>query len=194
MNAPLMLLAAEATTSAQALLVTALVSAGVATFVALGVEWFAKPSLEARKERILEQHQNMRALLNMALDDNLRLEWHETFDRDVESFVDRNEVIRLVAVTRLPRTKQNRRAYTIITEIMTGNIDQWRANDLWGYLDSALAVITTPWWNVRRRRYFIAQLDKNDAYVVRWKADERQRRKAAEASDAAGADEAPAAD
>ncbi|WP_205326929.1 hypothetical protein [Glycomyces sp. YM15] len=180
--------------TASALLLTAIISASTAAVVALGIEWFAKPSLEARKERILEQHKNMRALLNMALDDNMRLEWHELFDRDVDSSVDRNEVIRLVAVTRPPRTKQNRRAYKIISEIMTGNMDQWRANDLWGYLDSALAVITTPWWNVRRRRYFIAQLDKSDASVARWKADERKRRKAAEERGTASADEVPAAD
>lgn len=81
----------------------------------------------------------------MALDENLRLEWHETWvNRDVKSVVDRNEVIRLVAVTRPPRTKHNGRAFPIVTEIMTRNFGQWRAHDPWGYLDSALAVVTTP--------------------------------------------------
>lgn len=37
---------------------TVLVSAGVSASVALGVEYLAKPALEARKERILESHRD----------------------------------------------------------------------------------------------------------------------------------------
>jgi hypothetical protein len=38
-------------------LISALVSAGTSGFVALGVEWLAKPALEARKDRILARRQ-----------------------------------------------------------------------------------------------------------------------------------------
>jgi hypothetical protein len=49
------------------------ISAAVALVVALGTEWFAKPWLEARKERILEQHKSIRRAATIAIDEFHRL-------------------------------------------------------------------------------------------------------------------------
>jgi len=49
---------------------TALISAGVAAFVTLLIEYFAKPALEARKERILANHRRRREALDR-IDDAL---------------------------------------------------------------------------------------------------------------------------
>lgn len=47
---------------------TILISALVALVVSLGTEWFAKPLLEARKDRILEHHRNVRRAATIAID------------------------------------------------------------------------------------------------------------------------------
>lgn len=49
-----------------------LISAIVALVVSLGTEWFAKPWLEARKERILERHRNIRRAAIIVLDADRR--------------------------------------------------------------------------------------------------------------------------
>lgn len=55
-------------------LVSVLVSAGVSVVVTLGIEYFAKPRLEVRRDRILEKHRRRRAVMThwRALERGLR--------------------------------------------------------------------------------------------------------------------------
>lgn len=153
--------------STQSLVLTATVSAVTAAVVALGIEWFAKPSLEARKERILDEYRANRRLLVIARDVAGRLERRlDMRDKNVTFPEYKEEVTSLLAVVRTPRLRGNKRAHTLITDTLTDLVSH--PNELfdWQYLDIALCILQAPWWRVRRRRIYLSTLDRLDDRVA----------------------------
>lgn len=76
-SADAVVLAASAAPTMSTLLAAALVSVVISTVVTLVVEWFAKPKLEARKERILERQRVLRKVAAVAKAERRRLDDEE---------------------------------------------------------------------------------------------------------------------
>ncbi|MCD0446375.1 hypothetical protein LO763_22425 [Glycomyces sp. A-F 0318] len=146
--------------TAQSLLLTAIISAVTAAVVALGLEWFAKPTLEARKERILKRHEVFRELVAAAREESWRLEVTVLEYEDVELPELRRNFLSLRA--RMPRLRNanNQRALKEITEIMMRQVARLehgetrresRALQEAEILSVAAALLETPVWRMRRR-------------------------------------------
>lgn len=157
---PFTILAAGEPTT-QAVVLTAIISASTAAVIALGIEWFAKPTLDARKERILNRHEALREVLAAAREEAWRI---ETTVIDFEDAVRpelRKDFLTNRSRVSQPSNSRNRQALQQITVIMTKRLPtiehgnqghETRAMNEAQVLWCAVAVMETPLWRWRRRR------------------------------------------
>lgn len=118
---------------------TVLVSALVAAFVTLLVEYAAKPTFEARKDRILERHRQTRALLRLVRQVRCAV-------RDGKPDVARERLRELDEAFDASRLELRRPAVAALAAFADAT-DLDRVPALAADLDDALR---PPWWQGRR--------------------------------------------
>jgi len=149
---------------------TILISALVALVVSLSTEWFAKPLLEARKDRILEQHKAIRRAATIAIDEFHRLGEHIDTGRDTSRPEHVDEVRSLRHYTEYLWGERDRDAMrTMINAVLYPGLDP-----IYPTLDGhprtaeqdahlaywAALYLLTPRYRIKRRRALYMELQR----------------------------------
>lgn len=138
---------------------TLLWAALISVATTLVVEWFAKPTLEARKERILETHRTRRRIIAIALDDALRIEEHFVLEQNTVKPELTDEYRSLRAAMKPLRGQRNRAALIHMDEAIKGpfshNTDPVAMSDI-AYV--AAQFLNEPIWHLRKRKALYAKL------------------------------------
>lgn len=140
---------------------TLLWAALVSVATTLVVEWFAKPTLEARKERILEAHRTRRRIIAIALDDAIRVEEHYVLDQATAKPELADEYRSLRAAMKPLRGEQDRAALLHLDDAIKGpfpfNTDPMTISDI-AY--AAAQFLNEPRWHLRKRKALYANLQE----------------------------------
>jgi hypothetical protein len=182
-----------------------LLSAFVALVVSLGTEWFAKPLLEARKERILEQHKAIRRAAAITIDEYHRLGEYIDTGRQTSKPDHVDELRSLQLYIEAVRSERDREVMRVmINAVLYPGLDpiyptipghpRTEEEDATLAYYGALFLLT-PRFQVRRRRQFLDEMQRlleippNGGTKRRPRSTQEPRqRESAESVDAPGSD------
>jgi hypothetical protein len=149
-------------------LLTTLLTIVTAVVTTLVVEWFAKPGLEARKARILEQDKNLRRMCEIVLD---------FYDRETDKVMGRDtlkleliEEYRTIQYSaRRPRGRHNRWALSSMTWSFVGHGGHMRYDDQRKmfipdntiHIALCATLIRTPHWRILARRKLLRKCEQS---------------------------------
>jgi hypothetical protein len=140
---------------------TALVSVGVSAVVTLAIEWFAKPILESRKERILA-----RAKIKREVSASAVLGWYRFDQARLPLELADNEAYERVRATvseaqYLLTDRFDREAMFRITQgVLYAGISEQESTREGARetIHQAIELLHTPWWRPRRRTQLLERL------------------------------------
>lgn len=140
---------------------TLLWAALISIATTLVMEWIAKPTLEARKERILEKHRTRRRIIAIALDESLRTEDYYIYQQSTSKPELNDEYRSLRAAMKPLRGQRNRTALAHMDDAVKGqtprNVSPMEMSDI-AYV--AAQFLNEPAWHLRKRKALYAKLEE----------------------------------